>query len=334
MTNKTTGGVGTNQYKIRGVAKPRNSKLRVGKRDTSHIVSARDRKNQEFFAELYEDAPNDDYLVMEDDFTPSKINAQKRSDLIKGTSTSGSLSTYVKKYKGNWGNSEVFLEMPAKRAILRYEESNKGKSFYVPVKTTNGTKDWLLCTKMKNGQWDVSKTGSSGKDITPIAISLTAILESKKPESALHNIQNYTKEFQEDTDYGAQLEKVHSSWVNNIGYTKDNKKNKYMVIRSVKTSKVNAKTVDSHYAYSIDEEVYNNIKSSDSIGASVDSLKKRSRNTSMKQVFELVKCDQCERFYKNTNIHRCLNVTRQTADGFDKDIQDAIKMRRKGADNE
>lgn len=114
------------------------------------------------------------YAQMPDDWTPSRT---------AGRAMSGHRRTYRRRYEG----AGVNLRMPSAASIRSFAETQKGKSFDVPVEGTfdGGTvSGWVRCTKTEDGVW-ITEGLDFGAKQRQVAEAVSAVLEVRKVTRAL-----------------------------------------------------------------------------------------------------------------------------------------------------
>lgn len=148
------------------------------------------------------------YVKMPDDWTPSRNT---------GNALSGHRRTYRRHYEG----AGVSLRMPSSAAIKSFAETQRGKSFDVPVEGSfeGGTvSGWVRCTRTEDGVWITEGLGFDKRQAqVPEAVS--AVLESRRPTRALSGWQSMdARRADRMRRAGAQIRPVDdSSFIKGIG---------------------------------------------------------------------------------------------------------------------
>jgi len=222
------------------------------------------------------------YPQMPDDNTPG---------LTPGRALSGRRRTHRMAYSG----AGVTLRMPSATAIKRYEKESNGRTFDVPVSAVNadgGTiTGWVRVTR-SGKEWNTTGLGFSGNADAQVGEAVSAILESRRPSRALHEVGDLLAHREaREASRGVPFVKVPSGWIDSVGYDKHS---------GIMAMRTNTKRL---YGYEVPEETYVDVATASSPGSVYN--KRVKGNPRM----EIESCGQCGSFYNVQNAHSCRSRT-------------------------
>ncbi|GEL48903.1 hypothetical protein CHO01_40190 [Cellulomonas hominis] len=143
-----------------------------------------------------------------------------------GNALSGGRRTPRRLYAGGG----VQLRMPAAAVVRRYAAELDGRTFDMPVTAevpgagaSRQVTAWVRVVTRPAGGYSVATIGLDGTTGEQIAEAVSAVLESRRPSLALHEIGDLLGRRRErEAGAGAPLRPVDSSWVQAVGYDEAN----------------------------------------------------------------------------------------------------------------
>lgn len=109
------------------------------------------------------------------------------------------------------------LTMPSRAAVLRMGQDT-GATFDVPV-SGGGRQSWVRLTPGDGGRWHASPTASTDRESVRTAEAVCAVMEARRPRTALADAGNLLARRRERLDArGARDVDVTSSWIDSVGY--------------------------------------------------------------------------------------------------------------------
>jgi hypothetical protein len=214
---------------------------------------------------------------MSDDVTPG---------MTGGQALSGHRRTHRMKYEG----ADVTVRMPSAASIKRFAKEQAG-TFDVPVTATHPTGDisgWVRVTQNGVNEWSVQGLSFPGGDSAQVAEAVSAVLESRRPSTALRDAGDLLERRRERLAAGGEVLNTPKidSFVAGAGYDK-------------KTGVLAVKIGEVVYGYKATADRVRAFANSKSIGAAYNRLIK---GTKTAQVSE---CAKCHRFNSAGAKHRC-----------------------------
>ncbi|WP_292716246.1 KTSC domain-containing protein [Microbacterium sp. 13-71-7] len=192
----------------------------------------------------------------------------------------------LRRYEG----SEVTLRMPSVASIEAFARQT-GTTFDMPVEaaTPRGpVTGHVRVTRHEDGRWSVSAVGMPQAEGAYAAEAVNAVLETRRPSLALHDIKDVLQRRRERiAAAGVRLRRVDaSSWITGIGY---NEADEQLVVE------MNGRT----YGYHVSREAYQETLEAPSVGRAYNAFVKGQPR------YEVAQCERCTRYYNASNTHRC-----------------------------
>ncbi len=195
----------------------------------------------------------------------------------------------LRSYEGQ----ETKVKMPSVNAVRRYAQSNAG-TFDMPVEahTPHGPiTGHVRVTYNGNGRYSVSGVRMPAEHAEYVAETVLATLEARRPTRALAEVRDILARRRERlASQGASLREVDSSWIRGVGY---NKYDHQLVMN------LGGRV----YGYHVDEQTYDDLMNSRSIGEAYNYLVKR-----VAPRFEVEQHEECGNYFYAGKPHRCPSV--------------------------
>lgn len=222
------------------------------------------------------------YEKMPDDFTPSR-------------GTGNSLSGHRRTHRMNYSGAGISMRMPSATSVRAFADTQKGKSFDVPVEATyeGGTvSGWVRCTKGEDGTWMTEGLGFEGNQ-RQVAEAVSAVLEARRVRTALAGYSSMDERRAERlARAGARIRPVDdSSFIKGIAVNPVAGLTFTKIRDKVYTNKTVTNIAEFQQSYSKGREYNDKIKSAPSLG-------------------EAKQCEKCQGYYSPAlGSHVCLRAS-------------------------